>query len=126
MPRKRLSQPDDPEPHAEALEGLHSAIHSVTEALQALSLLERGLVFPLIPKGEIDFSKLVRVFEMRLIVTALRHTGGQQKKAAELLNLKPTTLHHKLKLYGLHPKQTVAHDELVHACETQPGPSTLE
>ena len=53
------------------------------------------------PERKIDFYELVEEFEICLIKLALSQTAGQQKKAAELLNLKPTTLHEKLKTYGL-------------------------
>ena len=53
------------------------------------------------PECKIDFYELVEEFEICLIKLALGQTAGQQKKAAELLNLKPTTLHEKLKTYGL-------------------------
>jgi hypothetical protein len=49
----------------------------------------------------IDFYDEVRRFEIELIQTALRHTGGVQTEAATLLGLKPTTLHAKLKQYQL-------------------------
>jgi DNA-binding NtrC family response regulator len=53
------------------------------------------------PECKIDFYELVEEFEICLIKLALSQTAGQQKLAAELLNLKPTTLHEKLKTYGL-------------------------
>ena len=49
----------------------------------------------------IDFYKEVERYEIDLIKKALRHTGGNQKRAAELLNLKATTLNAKLKNYGI-------------------------
>ena len=49
----------------------------------------------------IDFYDEVRRFEIELIQSALRHTGGVQTEAATLLGLKPTTLHAKLKQYQL-------------------------
>src|SRR5688500_6015174 len=44
----------------------------------------------------------VRRLEIELIRFALQQTGGHQRRAASLLNLRPTTLHAKIKLYGLH------------------------
>jgi PAS domain S-box-containing protein len=49
----------------------------------------------------IDFNGEVRRFEINLIQRALKESGGNQKKAARLLNLKHTTLHTKIKRYGL-------------------------
>lgn len=70
----------------------------ILEILGSLRLVPR-LVQPLDDK--IDFYQVVREFEICLIKLALHQTAGQQKKAADLLNLKPTTLHEKLKTYGL-------------------------
>jgi hypothetical protein len=52
-------------------------------------------------EGPIDFYGEVRRFEIEMIQSALRRTNGVQTEAAGLLGLKPTTLHAKLKLYGL-------------------------
>jgi DNA-binding protein Fis len=49
----------------------------------------------------VDFYDEVRRFEIELIVSALRRTGGKQREAAALLGLKPTTLHAKIKQYQL-------------------------
>jgi transcriptional regulator with GAF, ATPase, and Fis domain len=40
---------------------------------------------------------MVEEYERRLVRTALRRTGGVQKRAAELLKMKPTTLHEIIK-----------------------------
>jgi DNA-binding protein Fis len=57
----------------------------------------------------IDFYDEVRRFEIELIQSALRHTGGVQTEAAVLLGLKPTTLHAKLKQYHIAAAEFVAH-----------------
>lgn len=44
-----------------------------------------------------DFNTQVSEFEDRLILQALMKTGGNKKEAAELLNLKRTTLLEKIK-----------------------------
>lgn len=49
----------------------------------------------------IDFYEEVRRFEDALIRRALKLTGGNQKKAASLLGIKPTTLHTILKRHGI-------------------------
>ncbi|HVF27540.1 MAG TPA: helix-turn-helix domain-containing protein [Pyrinomonadaceae bacterium] len=51
--------------------------------------------------GGINFYDEVHRFECDLIARALRHTGGNQRKAARLIGLKATTLNAKLKHYGL-------------------------
>lgn len=47
--------------------------------------------------GKTDFNTQVSEFEDRLILQALMKTGGNKKEAAELLNLKRTTLLEKIK-----------------------------
>ena len=49
----------------------------------------------------IDFYEEVRRFEIELIECALKQTGGHQRAAANLLNLKPTTLNTKIKIYNI-------------------------
>ena len=49
----------------------------------------------------IDFYEEVRRFEIELIECALKQTGGRQRAAANLLNLKPTTLNTKIKIYNI-------------------------
>ena len=49
----------------------------------------------------IDFFGEVKQFETSLIKLALARTGGHQARAAKLLNIKPTTLNSKIKLYGI-------------------------
>ena len=43
----------------------------------------------------------VRELEQRMIVQALERSGGNQAKAAELLGLRPNTLHYKIQRYNL-------------------------
>jgi DNA-binding NtrC family response regulator len=54
-----------------------------------------------IPEAGISFKKAVDDFESKLIVGALRRTGGNKNKAASLLNLNRTTLVEKIKKKGL-------------------------
>ena len=49
----------------------------------------------------IDFYDEVQRFETSLIRLALDHTRGHQAQAAKLLQIKPTTLNSKIKLYGI-------------------------
>ena len=43
----------------------------------------------------------VRQFEIDIITYALQHYRGNQARAAQLLGLNPTTLHAKIKQYGI-------------------------
>jgi DNA-binding NtrC family response regulator len=72
----------------------------------------------------IDFYNEVRRFEIELIQCALKQTGGHQRAAAALLNLKPTTLNTKIKIYNIPVRPSLVvegrHDlSLPHAIEPQ-------
>jgi DNA-binding NtrC family response regulator len=45
-------------------------------------------------------------FERRLILKALKKTAGNQKRAAQLLQLNATTLNEKIKRLEIDPNQT--------------------
>jgi transcriptional regulator with GAF, ATPase, and Fis domain len=47
------------------------------------------------------FNSKVRQFEIGLIKAALMQAGGNQQRAAKLLDLKPTTLNYKIRRYGI-------------------------
>ena len=49
----------------------------------------------------VNFYDEVRRFQIRLIKQALFHTNGKQAAAASLLKLNATTLHSKIKVYGI-------------------------
>lgn len=55
----------------------------------------------LIENGSFDLNEKVREFEIKLIRTALLKTGGNQRRASSLLGIKNTTLHNKIKTYGI-------------------------
>ncbi len=50
-----------------------------------------------LPESGASLRDAVAAYERRLIIQALQATGGVQKKAAELLQVKPTTLHEMMK-----------------------------
>ncbi len=58
----------------------------------------------------VDLAGEVQRYEADLIRCALTRTGGRQRRAAALLGIKPTTLHEKMKRYGM--IQTPANDEI--------------
>jgi DNA-binding NtrC family response regulator len=52
-------------------------------------------------RTNLDLSEEVHEFEADLIRCALVKTDGHQAQAARLLNIKPTTLHEKMKRYAI-------------------------
>jgi two-component system response regulator PilR (NtrC family) len=50
-----------------------------------------------LPTNGIAFKEAVSAYERQLIIKALKAAGGVQKRAAELLQVKPTTLHEMMK-----------------------------
>ena len=54
-----------------------------------------------LPPQGIRLREVIEEIESLLIVRALEASGGVQKRAAELLHLKPTTLNEMIKRYGL-------------------------
>ena len=54
-----------------------------------------------LPPAGVTLKDLVADYERRLIETALVTTHGNQRRAAAVLGLLPTTLHEKMKRLGL-------------------------
>ena len=52
-----------------------------------------------LPSG--SFWDAVSTYERQLVISALQNAGGVQKRAAELLQIKPTTLHEMMKRLGV-------------------------
>ena len=77
----------------EALKVLTQALLNELESLSKASGLENG--------HEVTLSDEVRRFEADLIRSALIRTGGRQRRAARLLNMKVATLNAKIKRYHL-------------------------
>jgi DNA-binding NtrC family response regulator len=63
-----------------------------------------------LPEDGSTYKDLIEDYERRLIRTALRRTGGVQKRAAELLKIKPTTLHEIIKRLDI--RETRESDEM--------------
>jgi DNA-binding NtrC family response regulator len=76
-----------------------------------------SIVLP--PEG-ISFKDVTSDFERRLIESTLEAAGGVQKKAAELLRIKPTTLNEMIKRYDIRPRRPRATGSTTGA----PGPSS--
>src|SRR5881397_812967 len=60
--------------------------------------------FNLPPEG-ISFKDVITDFEKRLIESTLEAAGGVQKRAAELLHIKPTTLSEMIKRHDIRPRR---------------------
>ena len=65
-----------------------------------------------VPPEGLSFKELKTIFEARLIESTLEAAGGVQKRAAELLRIRPTTLNEMIKRYDIHPRrQWLANDK---------------
>ncbi|MGH9443050.1 MAG: sigma-54-dependent transcriptional regulator [Thermoanaerobaculia bacterium] len=85
-----------------------------------IDLLPEGVFAPddssagiAIPAEGLSYRDAVETFERRLVVSALKRAGGVQKKAAELLKTRPTTLHEIIKRLGLSGREVPAATEAV-------------
>jgi two-component system response regulator PilR (NtrC family) len=58
-----------------------------------------------VPAEGISFKDVITDFEKRLIESTLEAAGGVQKRAAELLHIKPTTLNEMIKRYEIRPRR---------------------
>lgn len=58
-----------------------------------------------VPPEGIPFREVINDFEKRLIESTLEAAGGVQKRAAELLHIKPTTLNEMIKRYDIRPRR---------------------
>jgi two-component system response regulator PilR (NtrC family) len=64
-----------------------------------------------VPPEGISFKEVITDFEKRLIESTLEAAGGVQKRAAELLHIKPTTLNEMIKRYDIRPRRRKAGPE---------------
>jgi len=78
------------------ISSLVSSLNAAVEDLEAQDLTRMDEQF--------DFYNEVERFEIKLIKSALRITGGSQIKAAKLLKLNATTLNAKIKNFKLSTK----------------------
>jgi len=61
-----------------------------------------------LPPEGVSFKQVITDFEKRLIESTLETAGGVQKRAAELLHIKPTTLNEMIKRYDIRPRRRKA------------------
>ena len=92
-PRYGANSPAAMENRLEALTVLSNSI------LQEVEALKKAKSANLI--GRIDLDEELQRFEIDLIRCALLRTGGKQRQAARLLNVKANTLNAKIKRYGI-------------------------
>jgi DNA-binding NtrC family response regulator len=59
----------------------------------------------LVPPEGISFKDVTADFEKRIIESTLEAAGGVQKRAAELLHIKPTTLNEMMKRHDIRPRR---------------------
>jgi DNA-binding NtrC family response regulator len=67
-----------------------------------------GFAPPSLPHNGVSFKDAVSDYERALIVKALQSCGGVQKRAAEMLRVKPTTLHEMMKRLNISSESIVA------------------
>jgi transcriptional regulator with GAF, ATPase, and Fis domain len=107
LEQDELEMMDDAADTDDAHGSEEGASNSKTKQLKnlALSLLMEVQALSEVPtldiKNGIDFYEEVSRFEVDLIQRALAHTGGNQVRAARLLNMKVTTLNSKIKHYNI-------------------------
>ena len=84
----------------EALKVLSQSLLLEVEALKSNTKSESEMIEE-VKEWKIDLEKEVQQFEVELIRCALVRTGGRQRRAAKLLNVKISTLNAKIKRYGI-------------------------
>ncbi|MBC7350365.1 MAG: sigma-54-dependent Fis family transcriptional regulator [Candidatus Aminicenantes bacterium] len=67
------------------------------DSLPPFLLSGKKIMYEELDDGSLDFKEKTAEFQKKLILTALEKSGGVQKKAAQLLGLKPTTLNEMIK-----------------------------
>ncbi|HYN09254.1 MAG TPA: sigma-54 dependent transcriptional regulator [Vicinamibacterales bacterium] len=78
-----------------------------------------------IPADGIHFREVIIGHERRYIEAALEAAGGVQKKAAELLHIKPTTLNEMIKRYDIRPRRRKASSGGTDPDSAELGPDAL-
>ena len=83
--------------------GLRIGLDLIPEQVRRRSVFHVPEV--VVPPEGISFRDVVTNFEKRLIESTLDSADGVQKRAAELLRIKPTTLNEMIKRYDIRPKK---------------------
>jgi DNA-binding NtrC family response regulator len=74
---------------------IRALVHTLQLEVEAMESISGKL------ETEFDLNTKVREYEAKLIRTALIRAGGNQRRAAERLTMKASTLNAKLKLYNV-------------------------
>ena len=75
---------------------------------QRAEAVSGGLPAPVLPPNGFSFKDAISQYERQIIIRALQSCGGVQKRAAELLQVKPTTLHEMMKRLNISSESLVA------------------
>jgi DNA-binding NtrC family response regulator len=83
--------------------GSHIGVELIPEQVKRTPTFQIPMV--VVPPEGLSLKDVVTDFERRLIETTLEAAGGVQKRAAELLRIKPTTLNEMIKRYEIRPRR---------------------
>ena len=81
-------------------------LESLDDQEDALSFFEKDINI----KRKISLKDLLLKVELNLIIASLKKAKGNQKKASEILGIKPTTLHEKMKRHNIKLKKVTFYD----------------
>src|SRR5262245_12328647 len=90
-----------PQTRINRLAKLTALISEEVRALGNRAVIESLLTRPIELSTNMDFYEEVVKFETRLIKLMLDRAGGNQARAARLMGLNASTLHGKIKRYGI-------------------------
>ncbi len=76
------------------------------EVLPSFLLGGKKIMFEELDSASLDLKEKTAEFQKKLILTALEKAGGVQKKAAQMLGLKPTTLNEMIKRLKINARLT--------------------
>jgi DNA-binding NtrC family response regulator len=79
------------------------------EAVRSLEKIKESLVFAYLVTNlnskNLPLKAFIDSFEKKILLTCLRLTGGNQKKAAAIMSIKPTLLFEKMRKHGISRQQ---------------------
>ena len=76
-------------------------VENLPEEIRSVSASTKEIA---VPRGGIDFEKIIEEMEKAYLLKALEQTNGGKTEAAKLLNLTFRSFRHKLKKYGIDKK----------------------